>query len=290
MGILGPVGAWRGARGAARAALAIVLLCWAALAFAQDDGSHAVGLEIVAGEDWTATGIEVRPGDTIAVVAADAAGPRGPMGPGGTDSRSEDVIDPQFPHAALIGRIGDGPIFLVGAKYEGKMDSTGPLRLRWNLLQGAYANAAPWVFPVEIVHPPAAVRVPDKKTDDSTKVSAAKAPVKARAPHRRPKGGGKARREAPPDSPPGFLAGLGSWLWWAVIALAAAAAAAVAVQRGSRARAVRRTRAMVGLSPSLDLAEGLCRGDDLPAEGPAASLRARLEPGASYFGEGSDYG
>jgi hypothetical protein len=67
-------------------------------------------------------------------------------------------------------------------------------------------------------------------------------------------------------------------------------AAAIALQRRSRARAVERTRALLGLSPSLDLAEGKCGGDDLPAEGPAATLRARLEPGVAHFEEGSGDG
>lgn len=47
---------------------------------------------------------------------------------------------------------------------------------------------------------------------------------------------------------------------------------------------------MVGLSPSLDLAQGHCDVDDLPAEGPAASLRARLEEGAAYMEEGDEHG
>jgi hypothetical protein len=67
-------------------------------------------------------------------------------------------------------------------------------------------------------------------------------------------------------------------------------ASGVAVQRWRRRKLVNRTRSLLALSPSLDLGEGACRGGSLPADGPAASLRARLEEGAIRSVEGGDDG
>jgi hypothetical protein len=68
------------------------------------------------------------------------------------------------------------------------------------------------------------------------------------------------------------------------------AAAGVGVQRLRRRKLVNRTRSMLALSPRLDLGEGACRGGSLPADGPAASLRARLEEGAIRSVEGGEDG
>ncbi|HEU0100126.1 MAG TPA: hypothetical protein VFQ67_15305 [Allosphingosinicella sp.] len=72
--------------------------------------------------------------------------------------------------------------------------------------------------------------------------------------------------------------------------LLALAAAGVGVQRWRRRKLVNRTRSLLALSPSLDLGEGACRAGSLPAEGPAASLRARLEEGAIRSVEGGEDG
>jgi hypothetical protein len=61
--------------------------------------------------------------------------------------------------------------------------------------------------------------------------------------------------------------------------LLALVAGGVGMQRWRHRRLVDRTRARLSVSPSLDLGEGECRGGGRPAEGPAASLRARLEEG-----------
>jgi hypothetical protein len=73
-------------------------------------------------------------------------------------------------------------------------------------------------------------------------------------------------------------------------ALLVLAAAALSVQRLRRRQTLKRTRALLSLSPSLDLGEGACRGGSLPADGPAASLRARLEEGAIRSVEGGEDG
>jgi hypothetical protein len=72
--------------------------------------------------------------------------------------------------------------------------------------------------------------------------------------------------------------------------LLALAAAGVGVQRWRRRKLVKRTRSLLALSPKLDLGEGACRGGSLPADGPAASLRARLEEGAIRCVEGGEDG
>ncbi|HYJ83210.1 MAG TPA: hypothetical protein VEW26_10260, partial [Allosphingosinicella sp.] len=97
-----------------------------------------------------------------------------------------------------------------------------------------------------------------------------------------------ASRLAPAAEQPWATAALLSGL--ALILLLAALALALTLRRMGRARTVKRTRAMLGVSPSLDLAEGRCEGDDLSAEGPAASLRTRLDPGAAHMEEGDEHG
>ncbi len=68
------------------------------------------------------------------------------------------------------------------------------------------------------------------------------------------------------------------------------AAAGIGVQRWRHRKLVERTRSLLALSPRLDLGEGACRGGSLPADGPAASLRARLEEGAIRSVEGGEDG
>lgn len=310
MGILGPLaGRWRRgrARSAVRAALAIALLCWAAPASAQAPGPREVELDIVAGEDWAATGIDVRPGDSLSMEAGEATLSGDPMSPDGlADISSDNVIEPKLPYAALIGRIGGGPVFLVGARYEDKMTAAGPLQLRWNLrlLHSDPTHASlPAVYVVYVRHTP--VRPPDPKEDkgnptatdpDSSEenVPVAKAPVEAvvqpRAPPRRSRAPGMAQRDGPSGPAPSLFSAAGSWLLGLAILLLAAGAGGLALRRGARARRVERTRATLGVSPSLDLAEGRCGDDDLPAEGPAASLRARLDEGIAHEREGSGHG
>lgn len=70
--------------------------------------------------------------------------------------------------------------------------------------------------------------------------------------------------------------------------LLALVGAGLGAQRWRRRRLVDRTRARLGVAPSLDLGEGDCRGGGRPAGGPAASLRARLEEGALHSGGGRD--
>ena len=301
MGIVGPLaGRWRRARSAVRTALAIAWLGWAVLASALEAGPREVELEIISGEDWAATGIDVRPGDTLAVEAGEAFLHQDPISPGGLpDVASENVVEPRLPYAALIGRIGDGPAFLVGARYEGKAADAGAFRLRWNLLRTPAANlthhSPPGVYMVKVRHTPAPVPDPDeddgnsKATDTGENLSVAKSPVEMRAPPRRSNAPGRPRTDPPQAPAPSLFSGVGPWLLGLAVLLLIAAAG-LALQRRARARTLERTRALVGLSPSLDLAAGSCLGDDLPAEGPSASLRARLDPGAACLREGSEHG
>ncbi|HET9638745.1 MAG TPA: hypothetical protein VFP12_06025 [Allosphingosinicella sp.] len=263
-----------------------------------------VTLDIETSLEWTATGIEVGPGDTL-TIDAEPAQTHGlpPVSPDGISQSPTystapvaDLPAPDLPVAALIGRIGGGPVFLVGSHYNIKATDAGPLELRWNIAQAPLRNVVLF-FPAVVRHEPAER---DSDPDDVTgneiatnevatgNLIAEDRPVEtvgASPPSRRKKAAN------PPaatdvDSASGMawlLPGLG-------LLLLAAVAAALTFRRVSRARAVERTRAMVGVSPSLDLAEGSCRGDDLPAEGPAASLRARLEPGRAHMEEGNGHG
>ena len=57
---------------------------------------------------------------------------RGPTGPQGINDYSWFSIDSQFPHACVMGQIGDGPWFLVGRNKTITADRNGRLKLRIN--------------------------------------------------------------------------------------------------------------------------------------------------------------
>lgn len=87
---------------------------------------------------------------------------------------------------------------------------------------------------------------------------------------------------APDAAPPllSILAARGNWLLLAL--LIAAAAAALALQLRKRAM-LGRTRAALGLSPSLDHSLGLCSGEGLVLAAPAMRIHSRLENGGSAW-------
>jgi hypothetical protein len=67
------------------------------------------------------------------------------------------------------------------------------------------------------------------------------------------------------------------------------AGAGLVLKRWRQRRLVEKTRALLRLSPSLDLVQGECRSDDRPEEGPAAVFTARLDTGAlRWTGGGED--
>jgi hypothetical protein len=309
MGSVGPLArGWRSALGVG--ALTGFLLLWAGLAFAQDAAPREVKLEIRSTADWTPTGIELGPGDALTIDAEPAAFPGGGTvsadGFHGFDNERhttgnfDGLPAPDLPLAALIGRVGAGPIFQVGAHYQAKASEPGPLNLRWNLNlrwkpTPEMVGGEGMFFRVAIRHEPAApVPDPDPDPDDDSgnesTVNTASTdgnvivedrpapPRKGKATIPRPVASGKRS-----SGTPWLLPGLATLLL-------AAGAGGLSLQRMSRARTVKRTRALLALSPSLDLGEGACRGGSLPAEGPAASLRARLEEGAARCVEGGEDG
>jgi hypothetical protein len=67
------------------------------------------------------------------------------------------------------------------------------------------------------------------------------------------------------------------------------ASAGLALKRWRHRRLVEKTRALLRLSPSLDLAQGASGSDDRPEERPAAVFTARLDTGAlRWTGGGED--
>lgn len=305
----------RNARGVA--ALTGLLLLWAGYAFSQAPAPREVKLEIASTADWTPTGIELGPEDALTIDAEPAQTPGGGAmsadGFHGFDSERnttgnfDGLPAPDLPLAALIGRVGSGPIFQVGTHYQAKASKPGPLNLRWNL-DPRWRPTPEMVgreifFLVTIRHEPA-VRDPDPDDhpdpdpgpgNQSPTITTAtdgnlveEHPPKTDVALAPPK---KANPKIPSPPPKGKRPPGTAWLLPGLaLLLVAAAAAGVIVQRVSRARTVKRTRALLGVSPSLELAEDSGAGDDLPAEGPAASLRARIDPGLAHMEEGSEDG
>jgi len=109
----------------------------------------AISIRVSATEPWTDTGINVRPGDSVTVIASglvavEAGGRIPPKAPGGfaPDCRAAASIyggrfgvfpAPQLPCWSLIGRIGgNGAIFEVGARGTFQARSDGRLLLGIN--------------------------------------------------------------------------------------------------------------------------------------------------------------
>jgi hypothetical protein len=95
--------------------------------------------------EWTDSGIDIGPGDVAqltatGIVAHNVGDPASEVGPAG-DLRPElaaanrvvDGVPLEGPHAALIGRVGDGPVFRIGERAALRFDSArGRLRLGVN--------------------------------------------------------------------------------------------------------------------------------------------------------------
>ena len=108
----------------------------------------AISIQVPANVPWTDTGIHLRPGDSVAVtasgrVAVETGGRIPPKAPGGfaPDCRAAASIyggrfgifpAPQLPCWSLIGRIGNGIVFEVGAGGTFQARSGGRLFLGIN--------------------------------------------------------------------------------------------------------------------------------------------------------------
>jgi hypothetical protein len=225
---------------------------------------------------------------------------------------------------AFVGRLGEGRAFPVGPKFSKVMSEGGLLSLRWSVPR-ELAGAGQFSATVRIEPPPRPDGNSDgnnaatngnaganeaNSADSNTEVTRPAEPVLDNGTAETP---ANARNEAsiatpPPVQPPpagvdeansndypiapepspsadrlAILAPLAVGLL-----LVLAGAGLGLKQRRARLR-LQRTRALLHVSPSLDLAEGACRGDDLPAEGPAARFEARLDDGAlRWTGGGED--
>jgi hypothetical protein len=141
------------ARSALGSGLALALFAAPAAAPARH-GHPGLELRMLSGTGWTDSGVHVEPGDGLSIEADPGQGPDGPEGVAGVVEKG--MPAPRLPHAALIGRIGNGPAFLVGARYRGRARAAGALRLRWNVAPGSpYCDGE--YFLVAIDHEPAAV-------------------------------------------------------------------------------------------------------------------------------------
>lgn len=125
-------------------------------------------LELNIGADriWTDTGIDVAPGDMIAIEATGSISYTGlATGPGGLDRGWIDLIK-SYPlndarRGALIGRIGDGTAiqpFLIGERTERQVPVSGRLFLGVNLGSGDRASGA---YRVSVVRTANAVELRD---------------------------------------------------------------------------------------------------------------------------------
>ena len=80
---------------------------------------------------WTSTGVIVRRGDTVSFEASGEiriGGPGNPpISPGGIPEAAPGSPLPNAPAGALIGRVGNGPAFFIGARNSVRMNNAGQL-------------------------------------------------------------------------------------------------------------------------------------------------------------------
>jgi hypothetical protein len=103
----------------------------------REAGSRRTAVWVYAEDGWTDTGFEVEPGDDVVIKVLSGEWSPWPeesfdaLGSGG-DPRCDCNILAGVSHAALIGRIGDGRPFLVGAEYHHAVGEAGRLYLGIN--------------------------------------------------------------------------------------------------------------------------------------------------------------
>ncbi|HEX8063763.1 MAG TPA: hypothetical protein VF535_11160 [Allosphingosinicella sp.] len=355
--------------------MALVLLAFHPPLQAQPPAPRDADVRLGWRPGWTETGITVAPGDTLSIRVRSIRG-------SANDRAPETAIDPATGRTAnvpareqrargsladtllkravrqvIVGRVGEGPPFVVGRQFRQVMRLGGTLSLRWNVPREMAASERGFDVAIRVEPAPRPERKPEepKPTNPSNPANPTN-PTRPREPNNpghptnplppepthntiiptdpvpedppveiksvvepvvddgnvsQPEQNivspatpevaapaepeaieGEDRKTAAADGPETGLSGgqLALIAGGVAALLLVLAAAGVAVQRWRRRKLVNRTRSLLALSPKLDLGEGACRGGSLPADGPAASLRARLEEGAIRGVEGGGDG
>ena len=259
---------------------------------------------------WVAAGLSLLPGDTLTVRASGGSAPQSQrfsraqvtVTPDGVGKGSPAYPLPAAPAGALIGRIGDGPPFKIGTGITLPVSQAGPLQLRWNIddRTAAALKERRWAFTVDasVVRPPPPPPPPppkgqapgsnpqggpsDAPKPDASPSASPTEPVPT--PPTPPPAPPRVKPTLPPVPPPlppepettplpwpWLLIGLGLAAWLA--------AAGIAWGRSRAARLARRTARLLGVSARLDREDEAAEVFDAHVEGPAVSIRARLERG-----------
>jgi len=117
--------------------LATVLILSCTIPFGLLRASTSVVVDVEAAQDWTDTGIDIGPGDLLSIHYISGkwspwpGGSYDAIGSGGDPRCRCNVMD-GVSHAALIGKIGDNPPFLVGEEYRHVVGEAGKLYLGIN--------------------------------------------------------------------------------------------------------------------------------------------------------------
>ncbi|MEA3063033.1 MAG: hypothetical protein QOJ94_2814 [Sphingomonadales bacterium] len=316
--------------GAAGAALALAVLAWPGPVRSQGADPSQAKVFLSWRTDWTPTGVRVDPGDTLSIDIQVLQPPRPPgetraQGQGGS---LVDRLAQAAALQAFVGRLDEGPPFRVGRNFRQVMKTGGLLSLRWTVpreagVAGAF-SAAVRVEPgppddggpgdnsvatngnagadlgnradANLSVTTSAPSVVDNRTDGeqanaqdngAEPANVVITPSQPPQPPMNDSGTDGAIVSAESGPSLGRLAILTPAIAGLLLVLAGAGLALK--QRRQRLR-VKRTRALLGVSPSLDLGEGACRSDDRPAEGPAAVFATRLDTGAVHWTGGGEDG
>jgi hypothetical protein len=306
MGTLGALArGWRGALG-------VALLAWTVAIAAQQAEPRESKVEFAWSPDFTPTDVVVAEKETLSI----AIEPRVSEGRDAAGVGFRERLAAIGALESFVARIGDGEPFKIGREYKQVVaDGGGRLSLRWEapreyaqLLRGFVATIRvdPEIVPID---PPdngtdgnvttdGNVRVDGNVMADGNETAAEPDRNNVQAEILNEAATGSAASEPDEDPAPpeprergtGIFGSALPWIAAGAVALLLAAAASVPLRRAQRRRTIERTRSMLSVSPSLDPAQGACLGGSLPAEGPSASLRARLEEGATREVEGGEDG
>jgi hypothetical protein len=249
---------------------------------------HSATVALTGEAQWVPTNIEVAEGDRLVLQArgmqiSDSVS----LDPAGRpDGAGIERPAPDAPYAAVIGRIGGGPPFLVGASYDRAAPASGMLELGINAFMRQGRTAARPLFEVTVEHVPQPPP-PDPQPDPANILDDAANVLENQGNGLDPGAGnvvaGNPQNAVQPIGPGGGEPGTG-WLVPLLIGAGGMLALLLVgrlVKHGLRPKQL--PALSVGVHPSLDREEGAVTGDEIALTGPEVRLRTALELGGTFF-------
>lgn len=260
---------------------------------AAQPASHSATVVLTGETLWVPANIEVAEGDRLVLRARGMPiNDNVSLDPAGRPDGAEIARPaPDAPYAAVIGRIGGGAPFLVGASWDGAAPASGMLELGINVVfsgRAIRAAAARPLFEVAVEHVPQPPP-PDPQPDPANTLDDAAANVlESQSNGLDPDAGnvaaGNPQNAVPPAGPVGGGEPGTGWLVPLLIGAGGMLALLLVVRLAKQALRPKPLPPLtVGVHPSLEREDGGVTGDEIALAGPEVRLRTALEPGGTFF-------